>query len=163
MSENKSLKQSLIDFQTEMKGLLLEDTFQVRGKRWTMRLPNEEEQTWITSMLNMSTTMSTYMSTRLAALAMGIKKIDGNDIYDYFMEDWFKLEESERRALENMNKYSRKYFVAEHLHEMLAEMPSEVINDLWEKWQELEDRRRSAQETAKKSSGETSPTSSDMI
>jgi hypothetical protein len=160
MSENKSLKQSLIDFQTEMKGLLLEETFRVQGKAWTLQLLNDEEQTWATSMLNMTTTMSAFMSTRVAALAIGLRKIDGEDVYEYFMEDWLKLPEGERRALEAQNRFSRKYFVAEHMHQFLAELPSEVVSELWDCWTELEGRRKNSQEISKKSSGETSPTPS---
>lgn len=158
---DKSLKQSLLDFQTEMKGLLLEDAFLLHGKMWTLKLLNEEEQTWATSMLNMTTTMSAYMSTRLAALAIGIRKIDGAEIYDYFQEDWYKLDEADRRALESENRFARKYFVAEHMHQFLAEMPSELINDLWSAWTELEGRRQKSQDMSKKSSGETSQPTSD--
>jgi hypothetical protein len=146
-----NLKQALLDFQTEMKGLLIEDTFEVRGKQWTLRLPNEEEQCWTTSMLNMTTAMSTYMSTRLAALAIGIRKIDGKEVYDYFEDDWFKLSLDERNTIENLNQFGRKYFVAEHLHQYLSQMPSELINDLWAEWQKLEERRGQAQVMAKKS------------
>ncbi len=145
------LRKKLTDFQNEMKGLLLEDTFEVRGKMWKMKLPNEEEQTWVVSMLNMTTAMATYMSTRLAAISIGIREIDGVDVYNYFLEDWEGLSLEERSSLESMNQYARKYFVAEHMHAFLAEFGTEFINELWEKYQELEKRREGAQEIGKKS------------
>jgi len=151
-----SLKQSLMDFQKEMKSQLLEDTFEVRGKRWTMRLLNEEETLWATSMMNTSTIVTSAVSAQLAHLAMGIREIDGSPIYEYFTEDWDKLEDRERAALLEMNRYALKYFVAEHMHSFLAEMPPEVTNDLWECWNKLLERREDAQAMAKKSSGETS-------
>jgi len=152
-----ALKQSLLDFQSEMKGKLLDDEFTVHGKKWKMKMLNEEEQMWSTSMMNTTTVITTALSGRLANLAIGIREIDDTPVYEYFTEDWDELEEREQEALQNMNRFAIKYFVAEHLHSILAEMPPNVITDLWNGWNELVERRAEAQEMSKKSSGETSP------
>lgn len=150
------LKKSLLDFQSEMKGKLLEDTFSVYDKTWTMKLLNDEEQTWAMSMVNTTNAISTGLSGRLSNLAIGIRAIDGKPVYEYFVEDWEALPKADRDALENMNRYALKYFVAEHLHSVLAPMPPEVITELWESWEKLAERRAEAQAMSKKSSGETS-------
>ena len=155
------LKQSLLDFQSEMKGSLLEDTFTVQGKTWTMRLLNEEEQTWSTSMMNTTNVVTTAVSSRLATLAIGIREIDGVPVYEHFAGDWDNMPEATRTALEDMNKYALKYFVAEHLHSIMAPLPPETITSLWEGWSELIKRREGAQDMSKKSSGETSQEESD--
>ena len=156
-SKINPLKQSLLDFQSEMKGKLLEDTFSVHDKKWTMKMLNEEEQMWSTSMMNTSTVITTALSGRLANLAIGIRAIDDKPVYEYFTDDWDELGEAEQTALVNMNRFAMKYFVAEHLHSVLAEMPPEVITDLWNGWNALVERRAEAQAVSKKSSGETSP------
>lgn len=154
------LKQSLLDFQSEMKSKLLEDTFTVHGKKWKMKMLNEEEQMWSTSMMNTTTVITTALSGRLANLAIGIREIDDTPVYEYFTDDWDSLGEGEQTALLNMNRFALKYFVAEHLHSILAEMPPDVVTDLWDGWNKLVERREAAQATAKKSSGETSPQAS---
>ena len=154
------LKQSLLDFQAEMKGHLLSDTFTVQDKTWTMKLLNDEEQTWAMSMVNTTNIISTGLSGRLANLAIGIREIDGIPVYEYFVEDWEKLPEADRDALENMNQFALKYFVSEHLHSVLADMPPDFITELWEAWEKLGARRAASQEMSKKSSGETSTTES---
>ena len=150
------LKQSLLDFQSEMKGKLLEDTFSVHDKTWTMKLLTDEEQTWAMSMVNTTNVISTGLSGRLASLSIGIREIDGKPVYEYFVGDWEAFPKAEREALENMNKYALKYFVAEHLHSLLAGMPPDVITDLWAGWEKLVVRHEESQEMSKKSSGETS-------
>ena len=153
---SSKLKQSLLDFQNEMKGRLIEDTFEVHGKKWEMKLLNEEEQMWATSMMNTSTVITTALSGRLANLAIGIRKIDGTPVYEAFTDEWEELSEQERAEVTAMNKYALKYFVAEHLYAFLSEFPPEVVTDLWDKWSELIERREGSQKMAKKSSGETS-------
>ena len=155
------LKQSLLDFQAEMKSQLLSDTFEVLGKTWKMQLLNDEEQTWAVGMMDMSTVSTAGLSGRTANLAIGIREIDGVPIYEYFTDDWEELSKESREELTHMNKYSLKYFVAEHLFSMLAEMPPDVLGNLWESWEVLVKRRTEAQEMSKKSSGETSQQESD--
>jgi len=151
-----SLKQSLLDFQLEMKSKLLEDTFTVHGKTWKMRMLNDEEQTWTASMMNTQNTLTLALSGRLANLAIGIREIDGKPVYEYFTDDWDELGEDTKSDLLGMNEFAFKYFVAEHLHSFIAAWPSEEITELWEKgWNLLEERRKAAQEMSKKSSGET--------
>jgi len=159
MTSNKTslLKQSLLDFQSEMRSQLLEDTFTVHDKRWTMKLLTEEEQTWGTGMMNTTNVVSIGLSGRLATLAIGIRAIDDKPVYEYFAEDWDDLGAAAKDALENMNKFAMKYFVAEHLYMFLAAMPPEVTTDLYKSWEKLIERRAKAQETSKKSSGETLP------
>jgi hypothetical protein len=155
------LKQSLLDFQTEMKGRLLSDTFEVEGKKWTMQLLTDEEQTWALSMMNLSSALTTGTSGRVANLAIGIRQIDGIDVFDYFESDWDKFSDEEKAAFNDMNSFSLKYFVAEHMHEMLSSMPPEFVDDLWRGWEVLVTRRKDAQAMTKKSSGETSTKTSD--
>ena len=155
-----SLKQSLLDFQTEMKSRLLFDTFEVEGKRWKLQLLTDEEQTWALSMMNVSSALTTGASGRVANLAMGIREIDGVSVAEYYADDWDEFSEDQRKTWEEMNPFAYKYFVAEHLHSLLSAMPPDFIEQLWRCWEELLERRKEAQGMTKKSSGETSPTES---
>lgn len=146
----KNPKQILFDLAEELDGNVIEDDFEVFGKKWTLRLLNEEESNWRNANLIVASRLTALSSLRLPTLAIGIRKIDDVPVYDFFAEEWMTLSDDERRELENMNKYSKKYFVAEKLMEFLSQRLPDAIDLLWNNWQELETRREKAQEMLKK-------------
>jgi len=149
-SKSQKLKQSLLDLQTSLNGMLPEDTFEVQGMSWTMRLPTDEEQVWITTMLNTVTTVSSITSSKTAAVSMAIRKINGEDVFFFFKDKWDALSEEDRASIERMNTYALKYFIAEHLHEYLSSLPPAFTQSLWVKYHELEVRAEEAQVVGKK-------------
>jgi hypothetical protein len=157
MSTKKSPKQILDDIGKELDitgGI--SDVFNVLNHNWEMALLNEEESNWRMAHVVVSTKLSAVASFRLPTLAIGIRKIDGISIADFFEDDWQVLSEAARQEMLLSNPFTRKYFCAEHLMNFLSQRFPEGVAELWEKWQELEDRRKEAISSLKKSSGESS-------
>jgi len=153
---SKNLKSLLTDLKKELGGDLLEDTFSVEDHQFTMRLLNEEENSWCYQYVNTGNVMAMGISLRMPTLAIGIRAIDGIPLMEYFSDDWNTLSVAEQRALTEANKYSRKYFVAGHMMDYLGDCPPEMITKLWAEWEKLTQRRTDAQEQVKNSSGEDS-------
>jgi len=153
---SKDPKRLLLDLKKELGGELLEDTFQVGEHTFTMRLLNEEETSWCYQYVNTGNVMAMGISLRMPTLAIGIRAIDGTPLMEYFSEDWNKLTEAERSALQEANRYSQKYFIAGHMLDYLGDCAPDMITKLWAEWEKLSKRRSDAQEQAKNSSGEVS-------
>lgn len=159
MSEKptKNVKQLLLDIGRDLDVTeRITDTVTLLGHSWKFTLLNEEESNWRMANVNMATKLSAIASFRLPTLAIGIREIDDISVFEFFAEEWATLPDDFRRELENMNKYARKYFAAEHLMKFLASRFPEGIAELYDKWQVLENRRLEAIATLKKSSGESS-------
>lgn len=165
-----SIKQLFSDIAKEMESKCISDTFLINGHNYEMRLLNGEEAQWRNAHIMLegmsikadgklgltSTNLAALTSIKLPTLAMGIRKIDGVTVEDAYAEDWGLLQEEARISLLRDNKYARKWFVAEHFMEYLANWPDTVLEDLWRNWAELERRRDAAGEAVKKFSGESS-------
>lgn len=162
MSDPKSVKDILYDIGKELDGDTLEGELSAEGLRFKVRLLNEEESNWRFGRVDPSNTMSAINSYKLPTLAIGIREIHHDkldrwvSVYEFFDEDWEKLPAETRDALMSMNKYSKKYFIAEHLLEWLSQRNPSIIKKLYDQWVDLEKRREEAQEALKKSSGEGS-------
>ena len=152
-------KNILLDLQTELSGELLSETFEVRNRKFEMRLLNEEENSWAFGFMNTRSEMSLAMSARIATLTVGIKSIDGVSIEALFLEVLTELHESDKDEYDELmkkNPDSTKFACFEMFMKFLMEMPPSFVNDLNRKWQELEKRRDEASEQVKNSSGEAS-------
>ena len=148
-------KRVLDDLAKELDGSCLEDTFDWKGRKFRIRLLNEEESNWRNGFVNMGTNLSTLTSWRLPTLAMGIREVDGVPTFEFFRPLW-EAEEKGREVLkliEGRGVFSMKYFAAEHLMQWLGQRPPEMVEALWKFWKILEDRREVAQGNVKKSSG----------
>lgn len=152
----------LIDIGKELDGETLEAELVSGSLRCKARLLNEEESNWRYAHVDPSNSVSALSSFRLPTLSMGIREIYHSkldrwvSVFEFFDEKWQELPQPTRDALTGMNKYARKYFVAEHLMEWLSQRPPEVMTELNKQWDELEEKRKKAQESLKKSSGEGS-------
>jgi len=163
-----SAKQLFQDIAKEMESRCISDTFEVRGHRYEMRLLNGEEAQWRNAHIMLegmslkadgklglsSTNLAALTSIKLPTLAIGIRKMDGESIEAGFEEDWGSLSEKQRLDLFRENKYARKWFVAEQFMQYLANWPDNMLEELWEFWAMLEERRRVAGDELKKFSGE---------
>lgn len=158
---SKHVKDILTDIGKELDGDTLEGEISAGGLRFKVRLLTEEESNWRFGHVNTSNNASALSSFRLPTLAIGIREIYHEkfgrwvSVYEFFDEDWQKLSEEVQEALMDGNKYSKKYFMAEHLMEWLSQR-REIMLDLHEQWTGLEKRREEAQKALKKSSGEDS-------
>lgn len=157
MSTKKNPKQILDDIGKELDCTgEISQVFNILGHNWKMSLLNEEESNWRMAHVVVSTKLSAVASFRLPTLAIGIREIDGISIAEFFEDDWKLLPESARQEMLLSNPFTRKYFCAEHLMNFLSQRFPEGVAELWEKWQELEDRRKEAISALKKSLGESS-------
>jgi len=157
MSEEKNPRQILHDLATELQSQLLEDTFEVQGQQWTMRLLNEEEVSWCFSQtaFNPGNVVAMGVEFKDPTLAIGIRKMNGVVVHQVFEEDWFSLEDEEREEIINRPGMTLEKFGASCLLRYIKELPSEFANELYAHWNSLEKRRKDAQDASKKSQGES--------
>jgi hypothetical protein len=147
-------KQVLLDIKKELEGYCIEDTFEVHGHSFKMRLLDESENRWVLGFVpNLDfQNIKTLMSIRVPMLAAGVREIDGNSVSTMFDEDWDKLSEDEKESLfREHGSDSKLIFVKNSLRDLLDKFPPEWNSELYAKWTELEARRRSAQDLLKNS------------
>lgn len=150
------LKSILTDLSSELQGTLLEETFTVRGRKFTLRLLNAEENMWRNARIDISSQFSALSSWKLPTLAIGLRAIGGIPVEEGWGEDWLNVDADSRQVLESANKFARKYFTADYLMQFLSQLPNDFIEELVECWENLSARSKEAQDALKKSSGENS-------
>ena len=161
-----SLKSVLNDLVTELDGSVLSETFDVNGRKWALKLLNEEETNWRNAHVIMANTLSAMSSFKLPTLAMSIQRVENSgsmvSIREIFQEEWDDLPKEDRERYEGLNNaYSQKYFAAEKFMEFLSQRFPDALDPLYEKYEFLRKRRDEAQAALKKSSGEGSQGTTD--
>lgn len=143
----------LLDLQKELSGELLEETFDLRGKKFTLRLLTESETGWVYSFVNVGSLgqAATLLGARLAMLAVGLRAIDGYTVEELLEGVWDGMGEEKRRECLANNHHQKKFALASIFMEQLSEYPPAFISELQEKWQRLEARRNEAQGEIKNS------------
>lgn len=146
-------KRILLDLQRELSGELLEETFEIRGKKFTLRLLNESETGWVYGFVSVSSIgqAATLLGARLAMLAIGVRAIDGYTVEELLEGVWSDMDEVKKREYLSNNHNSKKFALAAIFKEQLSEYPPSFISELQEKWQGLEARRNEAQGEIKNS------------
>jgi hypothetical protein len=157
-NETPNPKRILDDLARELDGDCLEDTFTWKGRKFKIKLLNEEESNWRNGFVNMGSGFATLTSWRLPTLAIGIREIDDTPVFEFFRSEWESTEKGREvvRLMEGRGTFSMKYFSAEHLMQFLGRRPPEALEEMWKYYKMLEDRREEAQDNVKKSSGEGS-------
>jgi hypothetical protein len=163
-SKKKAAESILDDLATELDKGYQEDTFQVRGVYWKMRLLQDHENNWANSYQRTNSALALLSSRRAPVLAIGIREIGTADadgkismlsVKEFFLAQWKKergeLDEISQKILDQSNLLVQQYWFAEKLFDWLSKRPSEFIQALWSKWQLLEERR----EAAEKAMGES--------
>lgn len=146
----------LDDLASELDQGFLEDTFEVAGHQWTMRLLQDHERNWANGFIRNTSINSMVTSVRAPTLAIGIRSIDGIPIATFFQKQ-FEAENEElhalaRQMIEQANPYTRQYWFAERMFQWLSLRPPTFVEKLWAKWLSLEERRDKAEESMGKSS-----------
>lgn len=163
-----SAKQLFSDIAKEMESRCISDIYEVQGHKYEMRLLNGEEAQWRNAHIMLeglavkgdgkvglsSANLAALTSIKLPTLAMGIRKIDSESVEEAFEEDWGSVPAKQQLEMLKENKYAKKWFIAEHFMQYLANWSDAILEDLWNNWAALEERRRQAGEELKKSSGE---------
>lgn len=145
----------LFDLQQELRGFLLEETFTIYNREYTMRLLSEEETIWTYGFLNPKNTVSIAVAARLANISIGLRAIEGIPVEEVFKSMWEGLDEEQQDAL--LKEHSEPQMVyAQLVMDWLRKQPSSFMNELHGAWQGLEERREKSQSELKNSSGEDS-------
>jgi hypothetical protein len=158
MSDKSNIGMVLKDLARDLDGeRRIRDVFHLQKHSWEMQLLTEEESNWRNAHILASNKLAMLTSFRLPTLAIAIKKIDDLPLDQFFADEWEALDAQERVDLQNMSKYAKKYFMAEHLMEFLSQRPPDVIEDLFiNGYNLLQEREQEAQDALKKFSGEGS-------
>jgi hypothetical protein len=145
----------LDDLADELDKGFLEGTFPIRGIQWTMRLLQDHERNWANGYLKATSLQSMVTSVRAPTLAIGIRKINGLDVEAFFIQTWEEqakvLSAVEKQILAATNPYVKQYYFAEQLFAWLSIRPPTFVQELWDKWMELENRRDEAEKAMGKS------------
>lgn len=158
----KDPKSILLDVQKELGGDYLEDTFQVGGHSYLMRMYNDAEFTWIFSKVDsaaLSNKAALALQIRKPTLAVVIRAIDGVSVESMFEDEWNSLDDDQKETWINLKiseEEAKKYFSAELFLNLISKFPSSSINKLYEEWRKLEKRQETAKEEVKNSLGEDS-------
>jgi len=148
MSDPKLL---LLDLQKELQGEVIEETFDIGKHKYTMRLLNEAETSWVYSHIEMGTEVGMAMSVRLPQLAAGIRMIDGVAKEELLGDLFNSLPDAQRMLLLSGGNSKRMAFFNSKFLDILAEWNPKVVQDLYSKWLELEGRRADVQVELKNS------------
>lgn len=144
----------LLDIEKEVSGYLISDFFTVNGKKFEMKLLNEEESAWVFSLVNPKNSVALALSVRLGNLAIGIRSINDVPVNLIMSQKYEALSENELEI--RFADTDQKFIYAELLYDWLKELPPEYIGELYAKWQALEMRREKAHNELKNSSREGS-------
>lgn len=146
----------LDDLASELDKGFLEESFDIAGHKWTMRLLQDHERNWANGFVRNTSLNAMLTSVRAPVLAIGIRSIDGVPIPQFFQQQWeseaAELETVAQQMLESANQYVKQYWFAERLFKWLSMRPPSFVEQLWAKWTDLESRRDKAEDGMGKSS-----------
>jgi hypothetical protein len=141
----------LADLQKELQGEVIEEVYQVGNHKYTMRLLNEAETSWVYSHLEMGSEVGMAMSVRLPQLAAGIRCVDGVSKEELLEEFFTRLPDAQKMLMMAGGNSKRIAFYNGKFLDIIAEWNPKVVQELYTKWLELETRRSEAQVELKNS------------
>ena len=133
----------LQDFFDDVKVGFIEDTFELRGKTWTIRTPTPDEESWADRYVQADTALAFVSTQRISRLAVAIKSINGvsiDGLYSY-PDDM----PTETRKLMDSDPDRKRYWLYGQLMASLAsDVPPPVVKQLWDRYDALIDRQTKA-------------------
>lgn len=141
MELRKDRNKILQDFSKETAKGFVEDTFNVWGHQWTMRTLNDGEEVWSDKFVG-NKTMEFVSSQRCAKLCVSIQMFDGLPLEElFFLPETTDIERATKQFIMG-EEYRRRFWYAEKMYEYLAEQPPDLPRDLFEKYNEMVERRK---------------------
>jgi hypothetical protein len=137
----------LADFTDEVKVGFIEDTYEVRGHKWLIRTPTEDETCWADRYIQSSSPIAFVSSRRAPKLAVGIKALDGvptSELFQYPTD----MEDSVRTALDQDKAQKQYWLYSQMLTYLVESVPTPVVEELYAKYEELVKRQYKALEEA---------------
>lgn len=139
----QALKQELA------KGFI-EDEFTISNHKFKLHTLNEDEETWSDSFVRPVSLTAAISSRKAPRLACSISALDGVPV-DQLFQYPDDMKEDERKAMDE-NAVAKRYWVRDQMLYFLAEESFRpFINELAEKFNELEKRREEALKAIPKS------------
>lgn len=137
----------LQDFFDEVSVGFIEDTFKLRGKKWTIRTPTPDEEAWADRYIQPDSALSYIATQRISRLAVGIKSIDDVPLADlYSYPDDMTAEV--RKTLDGDPDRKRYWLYSQLMASLAADVPPPIIKKLWEKYDALMSRQSKALDEA---------------
>ena len=137
----------LADLAAEVDQGFLEDTFDILGHKYTMRLLSDGETNWKNRYIDgLSSALSIISQRRAATLAIAIRIIDGHNVESLYApaaptSDATDIEKAEYERWTKMGRLERQFDASRKLYDYLSLRPDTFTVALFEKFQELESSR----------------------
>lgn len=137
----------LADLVSELDKGFIEETFEVKGHKFAIRLLTDGEVNWKNRFINaMDSSLALLSSRKAPTLAIAIRSIDDKSVVDVFAED---LEGEALAQYGAKSAIEKKFWAAEQLFNWLSNRPSDFTGELYAKYAELEERRGEVQKNLK--------------
>lgn len=153
----KNLPKILADLAAEVDQGFLEETYEVKGHKYLLRLLSDGETNWKNRYIDgLASPLSMMSQRKSATLAVALRAIDGTDVISMYAPpaitaDSTDVEKAESERWGRLNSLDKQFEVARKLYEYIARRPAEFSTGLYAKFQELEERRDEVISNLKKS------------
>lgn len=150
------LPQLLQDLTSEIDQGFIEDTFEVQGRKYKLRLLSDGETNWKNRYIDgLSSALSLLSQRKSATLAVAIRAIDGQDIIALFTPPAPTAESTDAQKAEHdawlrSSKVERQFAVAKKMYDFLSNRPNEFTTELFNRFEDLEGRRKEVIKNLKK-------------
>ena len=165
--KQRKLQQLLKNSAKALDSGQVEKVFVVHGLKWKMRILNDAESNWANKYIIPGSILSITSSQKAPTLAIGIRAIGDIDTLDeelapireFFKEEWETL--TKDSPIVRTHPDAEKHYMAEELFRFLSERGPKYVDELWDKWLQLEKEHDETTENLKNSSGEEAKESKD--
>jgi hypothetical protein len=144
MSDFKAKRHSVLEvLRQELSLGFLERTFELKGHKFVLRSPTEDDEVWADAFVRSNTPMAMLTSRKAPRLATSIKSIDGVGTVDLFPlpDDMQK----EVKAELQKSPVQYRYWLYDQMLMFLSEESSRpFINDLFDAYEKMENDRNEA-------------------
>lgn len=118
---------------------------QVGGHKWTLKVLNSGEEVWRDKFIALNPSAAFLSSRKIATLAVAIYKIDDVPVEELFagLSNVDQATESAVNVVQELvgvNFTTDRFKAAEYLKSLLEELPMKVIDTLYSKWVELDEK-----------------------
>jgi hypothetical protein len=153
----EQLPKLLQDLSAEIDQGFIEDTFEVQGHKYKLRLLSDGESNWKNRYIDgLSSALSLMSQRKSATLAIAIRAIDANDVVTLFAPtvptaDSDDAAKKEYEEWTKATKLERQFNVAKKMYDFLSQRPNDFTTELFDGYSKLEDRRKEVIKNLKKS------------
>lgn len=148
----KSTKLQLL--KQELSRGFIEKEFEINGHKFVLSTLNEDDENWADTYTRISTPAAILSSRKAPRIAAALKTMDGETKAELFQFPDDMSETTKKAMLDNPIQL-RYWLNDQALYFLMEDGTRPFINQLWEKYEELEKQREEAFEDLPKSSTKT--------